>query len=118
MGKLGNSIDNVNLIVKKLTEQVSDPRLQSSLQETIELARSTLSSTRQIASDVHQLTGDPTLQANLKESAANLRLTTERSAAGSRQTERPARQSFRGGGKVRAPKAPPVQLLVGRAGSG
>ncbi len=66
IGKLGNTIDDANNVVRKLTEQVSDPRLQSSLQETIELARSTLSSSRQIASDIHQLTGDPALQANLK----------------------------------------------------
>ena len=113
VGKLGNSIDNVNLIVKKLSEQVSDPRLQSSLQETIELARSTLSSSRQIASDVHQLTGDPTLQTNLKESVANLRLTTERSASALDKLNGLLDRVSGAADKARVPKAPPVQLIVG-----
>ena len=111
-GKLGNTIDNANLVVKRLTDQVSDPRLQSSLQDTIELARSTLSSTRQIASDVHQLTGDPALQGNLKESAANLRLTTERSAAALDKLNDLLDKVTGAAGKVRTPKVPPVQLLV------
>lgn len=110
--KMGDSIDNVNLVVKKLTEQVSDPRLQSSLQETIELTRSTLSSTRQIASDIHQLTGDPTLQANLKESAANLKLTMERSAAAVERFNNILDKVSGVANKVHAPKAPPIQLLV------
>ncbi len=112
VGKLSNSIDNVNVVVKRLTDQVSDPRLQSSLQETIELARSTLSSTRQLASDVHQLTGDPALQNNLKESAANLRLTTERSAAALDKLNGLLDKVSGAAGKVRAPKVPPVQLLL------
>lgn len=112
VGKLSNSIDNVNVVVKRLTDQVSDPRLQSSLQETIELARSTLSSTRQLASDVHQLTGDPALQNNLKESAANLRLTTERSASALDKLNGLLDKVSGAVGKVRAPKIPPVQLLL------
>jgi phospholipid/cholesterol/gamma-HCH transport system substrate-binding protein len=70
--KLGNTIDDANQVVKKLTEQVTDPRLQQSLQETIELARSTLASVRQISSDVHQITGDPNLPKNISETMSNL----------------------------------------------
>lgn len=112
ISKLGNTVDDANNVVRKLTEQVSDPRLQSSLQETIELARSTLSSSRQIASDIHQLTGDPTLQANLKESAVNLKLTTERSAAALEKLNTILGKFSSATDKVRAPKVPPVQLLV------
>ena len=112
VGKLGNTVDDANNVVRKLTEQVSDPRLQSSLQETIELARSTLSSSRQIASDIHQLTGDPTLQANLKESAVNLKLTTERSAAALDKLNNILGKFSNATDKARAPKAPPIQLLV------
>ncbi len=110
--KLGNTVDDANNVVRKLTEQVSDPRLQSSLQETIELARSTLSSSRQIASDIHQLTGDPTLQANLKESAVNLKLTTERSAAALEKLNNILGKFTNAADKARAPKVPPIQLLV------
>lgn len=113
ISKLGDSIDSANLVVKKLTEQVSDPRLQSSLQETIELARSTLSSTRQIASDIHQLTGDPALQANVKESAANLKLITERSAATVDRLNSLLDRVSGAADKLRLPKAPKVDLLVG-----
>lgn len=70
--KLGDTIDDAREVVKKLTDQVSDPRLQQSLQETVELARSTLASVRQITSDLHQVTGDPTLTKNIKETVSNL----------------------------------------------
>jgi phospholipid/cholesterol/gamma-HCH transport system substrate-binding protein len=72
------TIDDTNSIVKKLTEQVTDPRLQNTLQETAELARATLSRFNQIASDIHELSGDPNLQANLKSSVANLQEITEK----------------------------------------
>lgn len=112
LSKLSDSIDNANLVVKRLTEQVSDPRLQSSLQETIELARSTLSSTRQIASDIHQLTGDPEIRANLKKSAANLELTTERSAATLERLNNLLDRVSTAADKVRLPSVPKVQMLV------
>ncbi len=72
------TIDDTNSIVKKLTEQVTDPRLQNTLQETAELARATLARFNQIASDIHELSGDPNLQANLKSSVANLQEITEK----------------------------------------
>jgi phospholipid/cholesterol/gamma-HCH transport system substrate-binding protein len=72
------TIDDTNAVVKKLTEQVTDPRLQNSLQETAELARATLARFNQIASDIHELSGDPNLQANLKSSVANLQEITEK----------------------------------------
>lgn len=71
--RIDGTIDDANTVVKKLTEQVSDPRLQQSLQETAELARTTLARFDQIAADVHQLTGDPELQADLKETVAHLK---------------------------------------------
>jgi phospholipid/cholesterol/gamma-HCH transport system substrate-binding protein len=70
--KLGDTIDDAREVVRKLTEQVSDPRLQQSLQETVELARSTLASVRQITSDVHQITGDPSLPKNISQIVSNL----------------------------------------------
>lgn len=72
------TIDGTNAMVKKLTEQVTDPRLQNTLQETAELARTTLARFNQIASDIHELSGDPNLQANLKSSVANLQEITEK----------------------------------------
>ncbi len=72
------TIDDTNTIVKKLTEQVTDPRLQGSLQETAELARTTLARFNQIASDIHELSGDPNLQSNLKSSVANLQEITDK----------------------------------------
>ena len=76
------------------------------------MARSTLSSTRQIASDIHQLIGDPTLQANFKESAANLKLTTERSAAALERFNSILDKVSGVANKVHTPKVPPIQLLV------
>jgi phospholipid/cholesterol/gamma-HCH transport system substrate-binding protein len=72
------TIDDTNSMVKKLTEQVTDPRLQNTLQETAELARATLARFNQIASDIHELSGDPNLQANLKSSVANLQEITDK----------------------------------------
>jgi phospholipid/cholesterol/gamma-HCH transport system substrate-binding protein len=72
------TIDDTNTIVKKLTEQVTDPRLQNTLQETADLARTTLARFNQIASDIHEISGDPNLQTNLKTSVANLQEITDR----------------------------------------
>jgi len=70
--RLDTTLDDANTVVKKLTEQVTDPRLQSSLQETLDLGRTTLARFNQIASDLHQITGDPQLQTDLKSSVTNL----------------------------------------------
>ena len=72
------TIDDTNTIVKKLTEQVTDPRLQNTLQETADLARTTLARFNQIASDIHEISGDPNLQTNLKTSVANLQEITDK----------------------------------------
>ena len=72
-------IANTGTVVDKLTEQVTDPRLQQSLQETAELTRTTLARFNQIATDLHQLTGDPKLQNDLKATVENLKTTTEKS---------------------------------------
>ena len=71
--RIDTTIDDSNTIIKKLTEQVTDPRLQQSLQETTELARTTLARFNQLASDLHQFTGDPALQDDLKTTVANLK---------------------------------------------
>ncbi len=71
--KLGNTLDDAQEVVKKLTQQVSDPRLQRSLQDTLELARSTLASVRQITSDLHQITGDPAVASGVKSTIINLK---------------------------------------------
>ncbi|MDE2125198.1 MAG: MCE family protein [Armatimonadetes bacterium] len=72
LAQLDNTIEDANSVVKKLTEQVTDPRLVQSLQDTAELARATLSRFNQIASDLDQLVGDPALQSNLKSTVSNL----------------------------------------------
>ena len=72
LAQLDNTIEDANSVVKKLTEQVTDPRLVQSLQDTAELARATLSRFNQIASDLDQLVGDPELQSNLKSTVGNL----------------------------------------------
>ena len=46
--------------------------LATGARETVELARSTLASVRQITSDLHQITGDPTLGKDIKETVSNL----------------------------------------------
>lgn len=71
--RIDTTLDDANTVVKKLTEQVTDPRLQQSLQETTELARTTLARFNQLASDLHQFTGDPALQDDLKTTIANLK---------------------------------------------
>ncbi len=74
--KLGDTVDAARSAVTRLTEQVSDPRLQTSLLETLDTARATVARFNQIASDIHQLTGDPSLQNNIKETVVDLRETT------------------------------------------
>jgi phospholipid/cholesterol/gamma-HCH transport system substrate-binding protein len=65
-------------MVAKLSDQIGDPRLQQSLQETLDLAKSTLARFNQIASDIHQLTGDPDVQTNLKVTTEKLRDASEK----------------------------------------
>ncbi len=84
-GKLTNlltrvdaTLDDANTIVKRVTEQVTDPRLQQSLQETAELARTTLARFNQIASDLDQFVGDPSLRGDLKETVGNFKGITDR----------------------------------------
>jgi phospholipid/cholesterol/gamma-HCH transport system substrate-binding protein len=75
--RVDTTLDDANTMVKKLTEQVTDPRLQNTLQETADLARTTLARFNQIASDLHQITGDPQLQNNLRQTVQNLQNATE-----------------------------------------
>ena len=77
--RIDSTIDLANTTVKKITDQVTDPRLQQSLQETVELSRTTLARFTQIASDIHQLTGDPRLQNDLKQTVENLKNVTDES---------------------------------------
>ena len=72
------TLEDAKNVVTKLTEQVTDPRLQQSIQETTELTRTTLARFNQIATDLHQLTGDPKLQNDLKQTVENLKSTTEK----------------------------------------
>jgi len=75
--KFADTVDAARGAVTRLTEQVSDPRLQQSLIETVDLAKSTLARFNQIASDIHSLTGDPAIQSDLKSTVASLKETTE-----------------------------------------
>jgi phospholipid/cholesterol/gamma-HCH transport system substrate-binding protein len=74
--RLDTTLDDTNAVVKKVTDQVTDPRLQQSLQETVELARTTLARFNQLASDMHQFLGDPQLQGDLKATLTNLKNAT------------------------------------------
>ena len=81
LARVDTTLDDANTIVKKLTDQVTDPRLQNTLQETADLARTTLARFNQIASDLHQITGDPQLQNNLKATVQNLQDASEKGEA-------------------------------------
>jgi phospholipid/cholesterol/gamma-HCH transport system substrate-binding protein len=76
--KMADTVDAARGMVTKLSEQVSDPRLQQSLQETVDLAKTTIARFNQIATDIHQLTGDPSVQSNLKTTVTRLKEATER----------------------------------------
>jgi phospholipid/cholesterol/gamma-HCH transport system substrate-binding protein len=75
--RLADTVDAARGTLTKLTEQVSDPRLQQSLLETVDLARATLARFNQIASDIHSLTGDPGVQTDIKSTVSSLKETTE-----------------------------------------
>ncbi len=75
--KLADTVDAARSAVTRLTEQVSDPRIQQSLLETLDLAKTTIARFNQIASDIHQLTGDPSVQGDFKATVTTLRETAE-----------------------------------------
>lgn len=77
---LGQTLDDARTVVQKLEQQVSNPRLQRSLQETLELASSTLASVRQITGDIHRVTGNPELAPDLQQTVENLKVTTAKTA--------------------------------------
>lgn len=103
------TIDDTNAIVKKLTEQVTDPRLQNTLQETAELARATLSRFNQIASDIHELSGDPNLQTNLKSSVANLQEITDKGRGAAEKVETLLNKFTAPG--THGPRLPKIQII-------
>ncbi len=76
--KLGDTVDAVRSAMTRLTEQISDPRLQQSLLETLDLAKTTIARFNQIASDIHQITGDQATQTNIKEAIVSVKDTGEK----------------------------------------
>lgn len=106
--RIETTIDDANTVVKKLTEQVTDPRFQQSLQETAELARTTLARFSQIASDLHQITGDPTLQTSIKQTVVHLDAVTTQ---GAQTLEKVNNLLDKLNGPRRAPHLPPIQLV-------
>lgn len=72
-----DTVDAARGLVTRLAEQVNDPRLQQSLQETLDLTRATMARINQVASDVHVLLGDVEVQGDLKATLAAVRDTTE-----------------------------------------
>lgn len=72
-----DTVDAARGAVTRLTEQVSDPRLQQSLLETLDLLKTTIARFNQIASDIHQISGDPNVQSDLKTTVSTLKETTE-----------------------------------------
>ncbi len=107
-----STIQDTDTVVQKLTEQVTDPHLQQSLQETAELARATLARFNQIASDIHALTGDPDLQADLKHSVSNLKSATERGQQAIERVDKILGAVSSPDGKARFPKIPSVSLTA------
>ncbi|MCC6729142.1 MAG: MCE family protein [Chthonomonadales bacterium] len=73
-----DTVDAARGLVTRLAEQVNDPRLQQSLQDTLDLAKTTIARFNQIASDIHQITGDAGVQSDIKGTVASLRQTSER----------------------------------------
>ena len=74
---IGDTVDAARSAITLISQQVSDPRLQQSLVETLELSRATVARLNQIASDIHSLTGDPTVQSDIKTTLTNVKETTE-----------------------------------------
>jgi phospholipid/cholesterol/gamma-HCH transport system substrate-binding protein len=115
-GKVNSLLDHVDAtiqdtdsVVQKLTEQVTDPHLQQSLQETADLARTTLSRFNQIASDIHALTGDPEFQGDIKKTMANLSSATERGQHAIEKVDQILDKVT--GSKPRVPRLPKIDLI-------
>ncbi len=72
-----DTVDAARGLVTRLAEQVNDPRLQQSLQETLDLTKATIARFNQVASDVHMLLGDAAVQGDLKATLASVRDATE-----------------------------------------
>jgi len=75
--KFTDAVDSVRGLVVTLAEQVNDPRLQQSLQETLDLVRSTVARFNQVAADVHALLGDTEVQGSLRETLVSVREAAE-----------------------------------------
>lgn len=76
--KFSDILDQTRSTLARLTEQVTDPRLHQSLLETVDLANSTIARFNQIASDIHNLTGDPTVQNDLKGALSSTKQTADK----------------------------------------
>jgi phospholipid/cholesterol/gamma-HCH transport system substrate-binding protein len=72
-----DTVDAARGLVTRLAEQVNDPRLQQSLQETLDLTKATIARFNQVASDVHMLLGDAAVQGDLKATLTSVRDATE-----------------------------------------
>lgn len=72
-----DTVDAARGVLTRLTEQVSDPRLQQSLAETVDLAKTTIARFSQIASDLHSFTGDAGVQSDLRSTVSTLRDTAD-----------------------------------------
>lgn len=71
------TVDTARASLAKLSEQVTDPRIQQSLAETLDLARVTMARFGQIAADIHSLLGDADVQGDIKDTLASLKRATE-----------------------------------------
>jgi len=107
---LDGTVQDVNTVVQKLTEQVTDPHLQQSLQDTADLARGTLARFNQIASDIHTLTGDPQLQGDLKKSVANLANMTEKGSHAAQKVDQLLGSVTGASGHAKLLKMPKIEL--------
>ncbi len=111
--RLDTTLDDTNAVVKKVTDQVTDPRLQQSLQETVELARTTLARFNQLASDMHQFLGDPQLQGDLKQTLTNLKNATAQGEEAVGKVNNLLGKASKGNlGQIFQGKLPKVELLT------
>jgi ABC-type transporter Mla subunit MlaD len=109
---LDGTVQDVNTVVQKLTEQVTDPHLQQSLQDTADLARGTLARFNQIASDIHTLTGDPELQGDLKRSVASLANMTDKGTHAVQKVDQLLGSITGANGKPRVPSLPKFDITA------
>lgn len=111
--RLDTTLDDTNAVVKKVTDQVTDPRLQQSLQETVELARTTLARFNQLASDMHQFLGDPQLQGDIKQTVTNLKEATAKGEEAVSKVNSLLGKASKGNlGQIFQSKLPKVDLLT------